>query len=194
MRIFGLILAGGAGRRMGGVDKALLPFGPGTLLSNAVTRFEPQVESLAISANGDPSRFDGFRLPVLADADRGGAGPMAGLLAGLIWAKAAGASHLATMAVDTPFIPGDLVALLMLAGDGGPAIAESAGRAHPTVGLWPVSLNMSLEAALGSAERRLGFWAESVGAVRATFAATEPDPFMNANTVEELAAAARYLG
>ena len=55
MRIFGLILAGGAGRRMGGADKALVPFGAGTLLSNAVERFEPQVEMLALSANGDPA-------------------------------------------------------------------------------------------------------------------------------------------
>lgn len=194
MRIFGLILAGGAGRRMGGADKALLTFGSGTLLSNAVARFEPQVEALAISANGDPARFGGLRLPVLPDADGGGAGPMAGLLAGLIWAEAAGASHLATMAVDTPFIPGDLVARLVLAGNGGPAIAESVGRAHPTAGLWPLALRAPLAAALGRAERRLGIWAESVGAARATFAATEPDPFMNANTVDELAAAARYLG
>jgi molybdenum cofactor guanylyltransferase len=193
MRIFGLILAGGAGRRMGGADKALVPFGAGTLLSNAVERFEPQVEMLALSANGDPARFDAYDLPVLPDTGGGGAGPMAGLLAGLTWAGAAGATHLATMAVDTPFIPGDLVARLMLAGDGGPAIAESAGRAHPTAGLWPVALRAPLEAALGRAERRLGLWAEHVGAVRAAFAATSPDPFMNVNTREDLAAAARHL-
>ncbi|MCY1127710.1 molybdenum cofactor guanylyltransferase [Frigidibacter sp. RF13] len=193
MRIFGLILAGGAGQRMGGADKALLPFGAGSLLSSAIERFEPQVEMLALSANGDPARFGAFDLPVLPDKDGGGAGPMAGLLAGLDWAGATGATHLATMAVDTPFIPGDLVARLMLAGDGGPAIAESADRAHPTAGLWPVALRAPLEAALARAERRLGQWADQVGAARATFPATEPDPFMNVNTQEELATAARYL-
>ena len=64
MRIFGVILAGGGARRMGGVDKAGLMLGGESLIARCIARLEPQVERLAISANGDPARF-GFGLPVL---------------------------------------------------------------------------------------------------------------------------------
>ena len=140
LRIFGLILAGGEGRRMGGADKALLPLAGRPLLAHVADRFEPQVERLALSANGDPARFAAFSFPVLADADDARLGPMAGLLAGLDWLAAMGGTHLATVSVDTPFLPCDLVPRLLLAGQetGGFAIAESQGRAHPTCGLWPL--------------------------------------------------------
>ena len=84
MRIFGVILAGGTGRRMGGADKALLRVGGCSLLSHAINRLEPQVERLALSANGDAARFAGFGLPVLPDAVA--LGPLAGVLAALRWA------------------------------------------------------------------------------------------------------------
>ncbi|TKA96174.1 molybdenum cofactor guanylyltransferase MobA, partial [Cereibacter changlensis] len=66
MRLFGVILAGGEGRRMGGADKALLPLAGRPLLAHVRDRLEPQVEALALSANGDAARFAGFGLPVLA--------------------------------------------------------------------------------------------------------------------------------
>ncbi|HEX9858891.1 MAG TPA: NTP transferase domain-containing protein, partial [Paracoccaceae bacterium] len=67
MRIFGVILAGGAGRRMGGADKALLPLAGVPLAALVRDRLEPQVEALAISANGDPERLRFLGLPVLTD-------------------------------------------------------------------------------------------------------------------------------
>ena len=85
MRIFGVILAGGAGRRMGGADKALLRVGGRSLLSHAIARLEPQVERLAISANGDGQRFAQFGYDVLPDAGAARLGPMAGVAAGLAW-------------------------------------------------------------------------------------------------------------
>ncbi len=135
MRIFGLVLAGGQGRRMGGADKALLPFADGTLLDQAVARLGPQVDRLAVSANGDPARLSRFGLPVLPDDTP--LGPLSGLLVGLRWAAAEGATHLVTVPVDAPFLPGDLVPRLLLAGDGGPAVAQAGGRLHPVCGLWP---------------------------------------------------------
>jgi molybdopterin-guanine dinucleotide biosynthesis protein A len=204
LRIFGLILAGGAGRRMGGADKALLLLRGRPLLSHVADRFAPQVEGLALSANDDPHRFAAFGLPVLpdiaadsdssCDGDSTRNGPMAGLLAGLLWARDQGASHLATVSVDTPFLPCDLVPRLLLATlpGSGAAIAESAGRRHPTCGLWPVTLALPLGDALAAGERRIGQWAEASGARTAGFNDT-PDPFFNLNTPEDLARAERLL-
>lgn len=196
MRIAGLILAGGEGRRLGGVDKALVLLDGRSLLSHVAERFEPQVAALALSANGDPARFAGHSAgwPVLPDADGARLGPMAGLLAGLEWAATQGASHLATVSVDVPFLPGDLVARLMLgsAAPDGCAVAESDGRRHPTCGLWPVDRHAALASALKSGERRLGNWAADQGAVCVGFTGT-PDPFFNINTPEDLAQADGWL-
>ncbi len=148
MRIFGVILAGGAGRRFGGVDKAGLRLNGTALLDLAIARMAPQVEDLAISANGDAARF-GLAFPVLPDHVP--LGPLSGLLAAMSWAADCGADHIATCAVDSPFFPCDLVAQLRLAMDlqaGSVAALATAGRLHPTFGLWPVSLRDDLAAFL----------------------------------------------
>ena len=125
MRLFGVILAGGQGRRMGGADKALLRLAGVTLVARAVERLEPQVERLAISANGDAGRFGWLGLPVLADDEA--KGPLSGVLAGMDWAAGLGARAVVTVAVDCPFFPGDLVPQLALAAErsaGGVALAR----------------------------------------------------------------------
>lgn len=194
MRIFGVILAGGTGRRMGGVDKALIRLGGARLVDLAVARLSPQVEDLALSANGPVARFADLRLPVLADdAATGSRGPLSGVLAALDWAAGAGASHVVTVAVDTPFFPCDLVPRLCLAAEAaGMAIASSGGRGHPTFGLWPVTLAPVLRAHLRDAPsaRVMGF-VDLVAAARADFA--DDDAFANLNTPEDLAKAEARL-
>lgn len=189
MRIFGVILAGGEGRRMGGTDKALLSLGGRPLLAHVRDRLEPQVEALALSANGDAARFAGFGLPVLADATP--QGPLSGVLAALDWAAAQGADAVVSASVDTPFLPGDLVPQLWLAGDGGMAVAECDGRLHPTCALWPVSLRDDLRGWLASGEAKVMGFAARHGAARAGF--SDPTGFMNLNTPEDVAAAEAAL-
>jgi molybdenum cofactor guanylyltransferase len=185
MRIWGVILAGGQGSRMGGADKAMLPFAGSTLIANAIARFHPQVDSLAISANGDAGRFGVFGLPVLPDERP--LGPLSGVLAALDWA-AADADAVVSIAVDTPFIPGDLVPRLILAG--APAMAQSGGRDHPTAALWPVGLRGALAAFLASgAKARVRDFLDEHGAARAVF--PDDGAFDNINTPTDLAAAAR---
>ncbi len=186
--VAGVILAGGEGRRMGGADKAMLMLGGATLLARAVARLGPQVGDLAVSANGDPSRFAGLR--VLADPVPGLPGPLAGLLAGMDWAAGLGAARLATVAVDTPFVPRDLVARLGAVA-ARVAVASDGARLHPTAGLWDVALRDRLRADLAAGARRLGDWAVAAGAVAVAFDAR--DAFANINTPSDLAAAAAML-
>lgn len=188
MRVVGVILAGGSGRRMGGADKALLRLSGTTLVARALDRLWPQVEAVAISANGDPARFSGLGVPVLADAVP--QGPLSGVLAGLDWAASQGATDLVTVAVDTPFFPPDLVPRLLLAAEtaGTPvALAESGDRVHPTFGLWGLALRDDLRSALARGEARVMDFA------RRHHFATAPFPqetaFLNLNTPEDLARA-----
>ena len=122
--------------------------------------------------------------------------PLAGLLAGLDSAATLGAAELVTAAVDTPFLPHDLVARLRAAaGPAGLAIAVAPGGAgperHPTAGLWPVALRPALRVDLASGERRLGTWAEARGCALARF--PDPDAFLNVNTPADLARAEAML-
>lgn len=174
---------------MGGVDKASLMLGGESLLSRCIARLEPQVERLAISSNAKPASFG---LPVLPDA--AALGPLAGILAALTWAAPLGATAVVSVAVDTPFFPGDLVPQLCLAAETSPqgmAIATSA-KDHPTFGLWPVSLAPALAAFLASGENpRVMAFATAQACARARFA--QEAAFQNINTPEDLAAAEARL-
>lgn len=193
MRIFGVILAGGAGLRMGGRDKAFVMLGGQSLLSQVQGRFAPQVERLAISANGDAARF-GAGATVLAD--HSSQGPLSGVLAALDWAAALGAEAAVSVAVDTPFLPADLVPRLCLAAElsaSGVAIAASGGVDHPTFGLWPVGLREDLRRFLASgAKTRVMDFARSHAAMRAEFG--DDGAFMNLNSPEDLVAAKATMG
>ena len=73
---------------MGGADKSLLPLAGRPILAHVIERLGPQLADLVIVANGDLSRFAAFGLPVVADRVAGHAGPLAGIHAGIAWAKA----------------------------------------------------------------------------------------------------------
>lgn len=194
---FGVILAGGQARRMGGGDKGLLPLAGRVILDHVIARFEPQVEALALNANGDSSRFSDYNLPVLGDSVEGFVGPLAGVLAGLDWAASQGASHIVTAAADTPFFPADLVPQLMLAAeiqDKPIALARTENGRHPTFGLWPVALRDDLRQALQNGVRKVVAWTDVHGTAMADFPTVGFDPFFNVNTPEDLEEATRLAG
>lgn len=190
MRIFGVILAGGEGRRMapnaGGADKALLPLAAAPLISHVIARLEPQVERLAISANGDAGRFARYGLPVLPDLHP--LGPLSGLLSALRWAAPLGASAVLSAPVDGPFLPGDLCPRLCMAAETAPeglAIAQAGGRLHPTYGLWPVALAEPLALFLASgAKPKVMDFASAHHAAEAPF--PDDGSFDNLNTPDDL--------
>jgi molybdenum cofactor guanylyltransferase len=130
----GLVLAGGRGTRMGGVQKSLLPWGPppGTLASHALARLAPQVGCLAINANAEMERHAALGVPVWPDTATDHPGPLAGWLAALR-AMPAEQDWLLSVPCDTPHFPLDLAPRLMAAlqGPGSPAIAIAATADGP---------------------------------------------------------------
>ncbi len=188
----GLILAGGRGRRMGGAVKAAIDLGGQSLLSRAEARLGPQVGALAVSANSDVATH----LPCLADKTPDFAGPLAGILSGLDWAAERKATHIVTVAVDTPFFPCDLVPRLILASEAHPeglAIATTPDGQHGTFGLWPVSLRGDLAAFLKGGGRKVRAWTDGHGAALARFPETTPPAFFNINTPDDLTQAEAWL-
>ena len=196
MKLVGIILAGGRATRMGGADKALIPLGGAPMLAHVIRRLAPQVQALAINANGDPARLAAFALPVLPDPVPGFPGPLAGILVGMRWGAREGASHIVTAAADTPFLPLDLTYRLLAAATAGRepiALAETASGLHPTFGLWPVTLADDLALALAAGTRKVAAWALGEGTARARFADQPHDPFFNVNTPDDLETAESIL-
>lgn len=189
MTIPAVILAGGKATRMGGKDKTLLTLGGVTLLDRIIARLRPDCAPVAVNANGDPRRFRGQGLPVLADSAEGQPGPLAGILAAMDWAAGIGAAEVLTVAGDTPFFPADLPR--RLAQSGGLSLAASQApdetpQVQPTFGLWPVSLRERLRVDLAAGDRKVRKWAHMNGAVEVVFPHFGLDPFFNINTPEDL--------
>ncbi|CAN5340788.1 molybdenum cofactor guanylyltransferase MobA [soil metagenome] len=195
----GLLLAGGLARRMGGGDKPLRTIAGKTILAHVVERLAPQCDGLLVNANGDPARFAAYGLPVVADSVPNFVGPLAGILAGLDWMAAnRPALHwLVSVAADTPFIPGDLVARLHAAREAQDlplACAASGGWTHPVIGLWPVRLREELRHALTvEDERKIDRWTARHGCASAEWPVAPVDHFFNANKPDDLAEAERLF-
>jgi molybdenum cofactor guanylyltransferase len=196
--IAAIVLAGGRATRLGGGDKPLRILGGKPMLAHILDRLEPQVGLIAISANGDPARFAEYGLPVLADEGEQ-AGPLSGILAGMVWAKAdTRCKTLLTVAGDTPFFPRDLAARLNAAiaeRPGHVAVAASGEYRHPVFALWPVSLEADLRDFLAkSATFSVAAFLERHGTVSVDFpmaslGSKTLDPFFNVNMPEDLAEA-----
>ena len=197
--VAGVLLAGGLARRMGGGDKCLRPLAGETLLARVIARVAPQVGPLILNANGDPARFASFGLPVVADVVEGHAGPLAGILTALDWAAEHAPHHplVASFATDAPFLPRDMVELMVEARDlagADLACAVSGGRTHPVFGLWPVELRADLRQALvEQGERKIDRWTASHRLVEVTFPCDPVDHFFNANRADDLAEAERLI-
>lgn len=181
----GIILAGGRATRMGGGDKGLLKIAGNTILARVIDRIDPHVADLAINANGDPTRFAAFGLPVVADSVEGHPGPLAGILAGLDWGCAVGASFVVTVAADTPFFPENLVPRLIASkADHSIVLAETPSGRHPTFGLWSTTLADDLRRAIAEGTRKVVAFTDTQVCTTAEF--DDDDAFFNVNTPEDL--------
>jgi molybdenum cofactor guanylyltransferase len=199
-----VVIAGGRSSRMDHREKALLDLAGEPMLGRVIDRLRPQVGRMVINANGDLARFSKFGLPMVADdAPEGFMGPLAGLQAGLQWARAEtpDARFIASVAADTPFIPDDLVARLLAAleqAGASSAIASSGGEWTPVVGVWSVALSDMLAEALRQGVRAVHRFATAQHSAVAEFPFVEIggepiDPFFNVNTPEDLEKARALL-
>lgn len=193
--VAGVILAGGLARRMGGRPKALIRLRGRSLLASAVERASPQVGALAVNANTDADAYAAFGLPVLPDPVAGFPGPLAGILAGMRWAAAAGRGWLASFPCDAPLFPKRLVADLSAAAAGGADVvwAASGGRAHPVFALWRTALADDLMEALeGEGVRKVDRWTARHRTAEVNYPMEPFDPFFNINTPDDLALAETF--
>ncbi len=184
--ITGLILAGGQGRRMGGVDKGLQIFRGKRLVDHVYERLAPQVGGIIINANQNHDAYKSFGVRVVSDAIGNFAGPLAGLHAGLSVSRR---PYLASVPCDSPFLPEDLVERLMarLNESGAElAVAKTGDQPHPVFCLARRSVLDHLTNFLKGGGRKIDAWYASLDVVEVDFD-DEAGAFSNINTREELA-------
>ncbi|MGI9401730.1 MAG: molybdenum cofactor guanylyltransferase, partial [Rhizobiaceae bacterium] len=168
----------------------------------ALERLQPQVNSVIVNANGDPARMNFLGLPVHADIFTGFAGPLAGIHAGMDWARhnQPSATHICSVAADTPFFPVDLVSGLKGQASTPETIVLAASNTfrHPVFGLWPVSLADDLQQFLENGEtgKVMAFvkqhdWKEAEFE-NMSAGSNSIDPFFNVNTPDELELARQF--
>lgn len=183
-QITGLILAGGAGMRMGGADKGLIDYQGRPLVAHVIERLAPQVDGLLISANRNLEIYAQFGHPLISDEHPDYRGPLAGLAAGL---AACPTEWLICVPCDCPALPLDLVSRLWAAAQDRSAtlaVASTAGRMQPTFQLCQRSLLPALLAWLASGERKVGGWCRQLEAIEVLF--PEIAAFRNLNNPAEL--------
>ncbi|MBX3716052.1 MAG: molybdenum cofactor guanylyltransferase [Burkholderiales bacterium] len=184
--VTGLVLAGGQGSRMGGVDKGLAPFRGKPMVAHAIERLAPQVDEILVNANRNPEAYARFGHRVIADEIPGFAGPLAGFERGLAHARG---QLVATVPCDSPFLPADLVARLRAALEGAGAqlaVARTGDQPHPVFCLMRREVHASLTAFLASGQRKIDKWYASLSVAEVAFD-DEADAFANINTRDELA-------
>lgn len=186
--ITGLVLAGGRGTRMGGVDKGLQHHLGLPLARHALQRLQPQVGPLMINANRNLAAYEAMGVPVWPDPLPDFPGPLAGLLAGLAHCDT---PYLLTVPCDTPRFPADLAQRLSQAlGDEHADVAMAATledgqmRAQPVFALMRRDLLPSLAAYLDRGERKIAVWMRQHRCVEVPF--DDGAAFFNANTLADL--------
>lgn len=189
-QVTGLVLAGGRGHRMGGVDKGLELLEGLPLVGHAIQRLQPQTSVLAINANRNLERYAEFGASVWPDAEASFAGPLAGFLAGLTHCTT---EWLVTVPCDTPRFPLDLVARLLEGRAGARAamavtLEGGETQRQPVFCLLHKTLREDLDAYLSGGGRKIDRWLDQAGCAEVFF--PDASAFFNANTMEEL----RQLG
>lgn len=180
----GLILAGGRGTRLGGVDKGLIELHGRPLIEYVLDRLRPQTEAILINANRHHERYAAYGVPVIPDLEGGFAGPLAGIAAGL---AAARTDWVVVVPCDCPLLPSDLVSRLWQArctAEADVAVARAAGRLQPVFVLLPATARVELERRLHEGERKVAAWLTAQRLAIADFS-DEAEAFVNVNTEEE---------
>ena len=186
--ITGIVLAGGRGSRMGGVDKGLQAYQGTPLALHAMLRLAPQVGAMIINANRNLAAYESFGVPVFPDASGDFAGPLAGFVAGL---EQCATPYLATVPCDSPLFPADLVermATALVDANAEIAVAcapeDGAMRPQPVFCLMKATLLESLVRFTSAGGRKIDRWTAPHACVEVPF--DDARAFAHANTLAEL--------
>lgn len=197
-----VILSGGQSRRMNRNDKAFSSISDKSLLEIVVDRLQRQTQHVAINTNSNSPQYAQHGLPILNDQIGGFLGPLAGIFTAMKWANDMGYKKVATVAVDTPLFPKNLLEELykkMKVSNSDIVFAASFSDykqkkiLHPVFGLWKTYLFEDLRKELKKGVRKVTLWSKRHKASSVCFSDARIDPFFNINTPYDIALLKEYL-
>lgn len=184
-KVTGVILAGGLARRMNNRDKGLINFKGQPLVSYAIAAMRRVVDQAIINANRNILEYQAFGLPVISDQTGSFDGPLAGILAAMMFAET---GVLLVVPCDSPLVKASHLQKLLAIraeNDADIAVAFDGERLHPVFLAIKTTLRPSLEDYLLSGQRKIDLWLEQHKTVKTDFS-TEPDIFVNINSMKDL--------
>lgn len=185
-----VILAGGLSKRFGGETKTFGKINGKTILEKIINILKKQNAKILINTNVDKEKFSKNNIEIISDVDNEFQGPLAGILAAMIWIKKNQLSikWIMTVPSDTPFLPINLLELFKskIKNETNILIARSNGKIHPVVGLWNINLLDKLKKELQSDNRKIMNWVSKNNYDFVDFPVHDYDPFFNINTKEDL--------
>jgi len=182
--ITAVILAGGRGRRMGGLDKGLIDLAGKPMIEHILTAIAPQCETIIINANRHIERYAEYGYPVLKDELDDFQGPLAGFATAL---EHATTPLVLTLPCDAPFVPNDLVqrmALAMQQAESDITVTHDGDRLQPVYALIKTSLTTNLKEFLAKGERKIDRWYALNNTTQVNFSDVRK-MFDNINTPEQ---------
>ena len=185
MRVSGLILCGGQGRRMHGQDKGWVEITGKPMIEHVVDRFQPQVDELLINANRNIERYQRFNFKIVEDIMEGYQGPLVGILSGMVVCEN---DFMVCIPCDCPFFPTDLVERMLdlqQSSDADIVSVTDGERAHPVFALLKTNLVGSLKDYLQSDQRKIDRWYQQHNYQLVEYS-PEHNYFDNINTPEQL--------
>lgn len=188
-----VILAGGAGRRMGGADKGLVAVDQLSMIGHVINRLKAQTDKLMINCNRSQQEYATFGYPLIEDTISGGAGPLAGVLSAL---EHSDSEYVLSVPCDTPLLPTDLLERMIRSIEQQEVDActvNDGERLHPVILLVHRRVLPSLRDYLGGGKRKVHDWFYSVTHCEADFS-DQPTAFFNVNTPQQLQALQKELG
>lgn len=182
--ITGVLLAGGQARRMGGIDKGLVPLRGRPMIEYALEALRPQVGRLLINANRNLETYARYGVPVVPDSISGYQGPLAGISSALSVVET---PFLLTAPCDSPLFAPDLAACLyeaLAATQADLAVAHDGRRQQPVFLLLRRELAADLQAYLEGGDRKIDLWFARHRVANADLS-HRPDSFVNVNDEAE---------
>ncbi len=184
-----VILAGGAGSRMGGLDKCLLEVGGKTILSRIQSTLSKQTAYLFLNVNGDSERFKPINLSIIQDQFTPPIGPIGGLFSAIneVSTRLPDAQWIVTVTGDSPFVPTDISSRLMTSTDENTEVVycKSGGRDHFATALWSLKIKTRLQSYIHEGNRSMGKFIAQLNTRTCEFESAPHDPFFNINTHEQ---------
>ncbi len=184
-QITAVILAGGKGSRLGGMDKGLVIYRGRPIIEHIIEAISPQVGAIIINANRNLEAYTNYGYPVISDELSDFQGPLAGISAAM---SSLTTPYILTLPGDGPVVSSGFVKRLKKAIENSEynlAVAHDGERMQPAHALIPVNLHNSLATYLHSGKRSIRHWFGSQKHALADFSDT-PEIFYNINTKEQL--------